>query len=271
MWPENRLPDILLSEIHGSILEMEKATMRKFGAVAGSMPLLVSVRVGTLTPPSVLVSYEESLDDTLNKHIVDMLGVPDSWSIPGVKESCLGIGLSDDVVAHLAKGTSPRFAYNTYCHFLLRFGSLVLGAPRSAYHQVLKTFVDTTGRTGTELTEDDLVFIAKQFKAIQVVPSDPFEQLEMAIREMYCYWFSNTALQYRCDALDISDEVGIALIVQSMVFGSVGICFSRSPISGEKGAYGSFWPSASGCKYPLSKSMMLLLAMFNLTISNTGR
>jgi hypothetical protein len=257
MWPENRLPDILLSEIHAHISEMERATARKFGAVVGPLPLLVSVRAGTLIPPTILVSYEDSLDETLNKHIVDMLGVPDSWSIPGVKESCLGIGLNDDVVEHLAKGTSPRFAFNTYCHFLLRFGSLILGAPRASYHQVLKAFVDRTGRTGTQLTEEDLVFIANEFKTIQTVPADPYEQLELAIREMYCFWYSTTAIQYRCDALDISDELGLALIVQSMVFGSVGICFSRDPISGEKGVFGSYWPSASGCKYPLSKNLSL--------------
>jgi len=231
---------------------MEKTASRKFGSVVGPLPLLLSVRVGTLIPPTILVSYEESLDDTLNTHIIDMLGVPDSWSVPGVKESCLGLGLNDEIVVHLAKGTSPRFAYNTYCHFLLRFGSLVLGVPRSSYHQVLKNFVDNTGRTGNELTVDDLILISNEFKNIQTVPVDPYDQIELVIREMYCFWYSKVALQYRCDALDISDEMGIALIVQSMVFGSVGNCFSRNPISGDKGIFGSYWPSSTGCKYPLS-------------------
>lgn len=235
---------------------MERENGRKFGAVSGLLPLLVSIRVGTLIPPTVLVSYEESLDDSLNRHIIDMLGVPESWSIPGVKESCLGLGLNDAVVDHLARGTSPRFAYNTYCHFLLRFGSLVLGVPRSNYHQVLKKFVDSTGRTGNELTIEDLISIANQFKAIQAVPTDPFEQLELTVREMYCYWYSKVALQYRSEALDISDEMGIALILQSMVFGSVGMCFSRNPISGEKGEFGSYWPSTTGCKYPLSETLL---------------
>ena len=56
-----------------------------------------------------------------------MLGAPDSWCVPGMKESCLGLGLNDDVVRHLAQKTNPFIAYNTYAHFLVRYGTIVLG------------------------------------------------------------------------------------------------------------------------------------------------
>jgi pyruvate,orthophosphate dikinase len=215
--------------------------------------LLLSVRVGTPVAPQTLVSYEESQDDTLNKHIIDMLGVPDSWSVPGVKESCLGLGMNDLVVQHLAKGTSERFAYNTYAHFLLRFGTLILGVPRDRYHNILSDFVTTTGRSGNQLTISDLLLIVEKFKEVQAVPSEPYEQLELAVREAYCFWFSKQAVDYRMEALDIDREVGVAIIVQAMVFGSVGLCFTRNPVTGEKGVFGSFWPSSTGCKYALSK------------------
>lgn len=170
-----------------------------------------------------------------------------------MKDSCLGIGLNDQIVDHLANGTSSRFAYNTYAHFILRFGTLVLGVPRRRYHAVLSEFVAKTGRSGNELTIEDLKLITEQFKEIQAIPSDPFEQVELAIREMYCYWFSKTAIDYRSVALEISEEVGVAIIVQAMVFGTVGICFTRNPITGFRGLFGSVWPALSGQRYSLNE------------------
>ena len=67
---------------------------------------------------------------------------------------------------HLAELTNPFIAYNTYAHFLVRFGTIVLGASRRHYRRVLADHVETTGRAGTNLTKEDLISIVQQFKLI---------------------------------------------------------------------------------------------------------
>lgn len=187
-----------------------------------------------------------------------MLGAPDSWCIPGMKESCLGLGLNDEVVKHLAEKTNPFIAYNTYAHFLVRYGTIVLGASRRFYRRILSDHVESTGRAGVNLTEDDLKSIVLQFKQIVQVPDDPYLQLEMCLREMYISWFTNSAMTYRYEALNISKNIGTAIIVQAIVFGGTGICFTRNPINGIMGdsVFGTFW-DRSGEKISLSEKFLI--------------
>lgn len=251
---EKLLSDATKEEMKRAMADLEKATNTGFGASAGVQPLLLSVRGGALVSANTLLSFEERQLDSVNTDIIDILGAPDSWCIPGVKESCLGIGLNDAVAANLAQLSNPFVAYNTYAHFLVRFGTIVMGAPRRSYRRILSEHVETTGRAGMNLTEDDLKSIVAKFKEIVAVPEDPYEQLYLAIQEMYRCWFSPSAVEYRSEALNLPKATGTAVIVQSIVFGGTGVCFTRSPVSGEKdaGAHGTFW-SKSGDKLTLEQ------------------
>mmetsp|Transcript_3273 Transcript_3273/g.7107 ORF Transcript_3273/g.7107 Transcript_3273/m.7107 type:complete len:942 (-) Transcript_3273:166-2991(-) len=243
------LSPALLDNISHALAQMGHSCKKVFGATSGPPPLLVSVRGGALVCPSTDVA-EEAMD-SINTDIADVLGAPDSWCIPGVKESCLGLGMNDQVAAHLATLTNPFTAYNTYAHFLVRFGTIVLGVPRRHYRRVLSDHVELTGRAGVNLTHEDLLNIVEKFKHIAVVPSDPFVQLHMCLREMYRCWFSPEAVEFRSEGLGVDRGVGTAIIVQSIVFGGTGICFTRNPTDGEAGVFGTYW-SRTGAKLALA-------------------
>jgi len=251
------LDEPILQDIKAAIESLGASCHQSFGSTSGPPPLLLSIRGGALVNPNTEVSFEESNLDSVNTDIVDILGAPDSWCIPGVKESCLGIGMNDQVVEHLSSITNPFVAYNTYAHFLVRFGTIVLGAPRRHYRRVLSEHVQTTGRAGVNLTKEDLQHIVAQFKLIADVPDDPFTQLTMTILEMYRCWFSPSAATFRSGALNVSRSLGTAVIVQSIVFGGTGVCFTRSPITGEKdgGVFGTFW-AKTGEKIPLNEEFL---------------
>lgn len=247
------LDETILQDIKAAVGCLGGSFGHVFGSTSGPPPLLLSIRGGALVNPNTDVSFEEGSIDSVNTDIVDILGAPDSWCIPGVKESCLGIGMNDKIVEHLASITTPFVAYNTYAHFLVRFGTIVLGAPRRHYRRVLSDHVQATGRAGTDLTKEDLMRIVEQFKIIAEVPEDPFTQLHMTILEMYRCWYAPSAMQFRSDAFNIPRSTGTAIIVQSIVFGGTGVCFTRSPVNGDQGdgVYGTFW-AKSGEKISLN-------------------
>lgn len=252
------LDEPILQGIKDAVGSLGSSFGHVFGSTTGPPPLLLSVRGGALVNPNTDVSFEEASLDSVNTDIVDILGAPDSWCIPGVKESCLGLGMNDKVAEHLATIANPFVAYNTYAHFLVRFGTIVLGAPRRHYRRILTDHVQSTGRSGVNLTREDLMRIVEQFKQIAEVPEDPYEQLNMTILEMYRTWYSPAAVQFRSEALNVSRSTGCAIIVQSIVFGGTGVCFTRSPLSGEagQGVFGTFW-AKSGEKLTLNEAFRL--------------
>lgn len=244
------LPGRLRADLKSALYELERASGRVLGATCGLAPLLLSLRTGSLINPRTVVSYSETSCSPLTAaelagdqsilDVLDALAAPDSWCIPGAKETCHGIGLNDQVAEHLAAITTPQFAYNTYAHFILRYGTLILGVNREEYLHVLRMFVRETGRSGADLTAADLRSIVREFQAIRGIPEDPLAQLEQAVCENYRCWFAAEAVQYRRDALDIEGDVGTSVIVQAMVFGGTGLCLSRNPFTGEEGIFGSF-------------------------------
>eukprot|EP01032_Pedospumella_encystans_P014255 gene14255-16387_t len=266
------LEEPILQDLKAAVDSLGVSCGRVFGASSGPPPLLLSVRGGALVNPNTDVSFEQSSIDSVNTDIVDILGAPDSWCIPGVKESCLGIGMNDRVVEHLASISNPFIAYNTYAHFLVRFGTIVLGAPRRHYRRVLADHVQTTGRAGLNLTREDLMHIVEQFKLIADVPEDPFTQLQMTILEMYKCWFSPTAVAFRSGALNVSRTIGTAVIVQSIVFGGTGVCFTRSPVTGEQegGVFGTYW-AKSGEKIALNEDFQQRDAQAYQRLAETSR
>jgi pyruvate,orthophosphate dikinase len=249
------LEETILKNIKDAVVSLGSSTGNVFGSTSGPPPLLLSVRGGSLVNPNTDVSFEDANLDSVNTDIVDILGAPDSWCIPGVKESCLGLGMNDKVAEHLSNIANPFIAYNTYAHFLVRFGTIVLGAPRRHYRRILTEHVQSTGRAGTNLTKEDLMGIVEKFKQIADVPEDPYVQLNMTILEMYRTWFSPSAVQFRSEALNVARNTGCAIIVQTIVFGGTGVCFTRSPLSGEpaQGVFGTFW-AKSGEKLTLNEA-----------------
>ena len=266
------LEETILQDLKAAVESLGVSCGRVFGASSGPPPLLLSVRGGALVNPNTDVSFEQSSIDSVNTDIVDILGAPDSCCIPGVKESCLGIGMNDRVVEHLASISNPFIAYNTYAHFLVRFGTIVLGVPPCHYRRVLADHVQTTGRVGLNLTREDLMHIVEQFKLIADVPEDPFTQLQMTILEMYKCWFSPTAVAFRSGALNVSRNIGTAVIVQSIVFGGTGVCFTRSPVTGEQegGVFGTYW-AKSGEKIALNEDFQQRDAQAYQRLAETSR
>jgi hypothetical protein len=135
-----------------------------------------------------------------------------------------------------------RFALFTYAHFLFRFGCIVLQAPASTYHRILKEVAKETGRSGHTLIAEDLAQIIQAFKDIQMIPEDPWDQLKLTIAQAYETWYDKDACLIREKALLLPPDLSPALCVQAIAFGSLCILFTRCPITGEKGLNGSFWP-----------------------------
>ena len=166
---------------------------------------------------------------------------PESWRMPGIKETSISIGLNKYVVNHLAGLTNDVFALNTYAHFLVRFGTIVKGIERKVYRDILNTVLQSIGETKLTLTKEILIDIVSQFEALCDVPEDPFEQLTTAIEEIYKCWFTTEAIDFR-ETMVKSSGIGVAVIVQSLGFGGTGICFSRNPLNGDPlSMYGNFW------------------------------
>lgn len=255
----------LVMEIQLAVQALEESTGRQFGNTQGSkLPLLLTVRGGSAVASELLVGDEENdlILNNLNNEVLDVLGAPESWCFPGIKESCLGIGLTDRVVEQIAQMTSKTFAYNAYSHFLIRYGTIVLDVPKSRYRKILNDFASTRRREG-ELTEQEVFSIHEKFKEITALPQDPLDQLTMAVRAMYECWFETEATLYRQDVLNLPLDTGLALIIQAMVIGDTGIAFSRNPVSGYvgDGIFGCLW-TRDGVKTSLqeySKSNTLVV------------
>lgn len=236
----------LVSEIRLAVGSIENATDREFGRTRGDkFPLLLTLRGGSSIMSDVLVGDEENDINlsTVNNEVIDVLGAPDSWCFPGIKESCLGIGLNDVAVEEIARLTSRTFAYNAYAHFLIRYGTIVLDVPKSQYRQILSDFIRSSHKTKDELSEEEVFHIHEKFKEITPLPQDPMDQLFLAIKAMYNSWFEIDAALYRQEVLNMQLDSGLALVVQALVMGDTGICFSRNPATGDvgQGIFGCIW------------------------------
>jgi phosphoenolpyruvate synthase/pyruvate phosphate dikinase len=151
-------------------------------------------------------------------------------SFPGIQETLLGIGLNDSVCENLARFTSRRFALNLYANYLLQFGVSIKQAPLESYNQKIYDIVKTSRSEGYVVTEEELRTLICEFKAIQKIPDDPWEQLEEAICGMYRTWYADKAVKYRTTVLNVPRHHGVALIVQEMIFGGKICNFSSKSV-----------------------------------------
>jgi pyruvate, orthophosphate dikinase len=221
-------PDGLAEEVSEHLAALEKNMGRRLGQPDG--PLLVSVRSGA------------------------------KFSMPGMMETVLNVGLNDDSVHGLASlaGGDDRFAYDSYRRLLQMFGSTVLGIESSVFAAALDDLKDSRGTSNDlDLAVEDLVGLTDTFKKLIAehtgtdFPQEPREQMDMAVRAVFDSWNTERAVLYRRQER-IPADLGTAVNICSMVFGNggmdsgTGVAFPRDPASGAQGIYGDYLQNAQG-------------------------
>jgi pyruvate,orthophosphate dikinase len=227
MASDDQLPAGLMAEVAVAREMLEQKMDKRLGDAVD--PLLVSVRSGA------------------------------PFSMPGMMDTVLNLGLNDDSVKGLAKQTNnERFAYDSYRRFVQMFGKIVLDVPGDRFEEALHDLVEEKGLSvETELSAADLAGLVETFKGIVRkeagvdFPTDPQEQLGYAIEAVFKSWNGRRARDYR-RMEKIPDDLGTAVNVQTMVFGNkgddsgTGVAFTRNPSSGENVPYGDFLTNAQG-------------------------
>jgi len=222
-----QLPTGLWDQAQAALRDVENATGKKFGDRQN--PLLLSVRSGA------------------------------RFSMPGMMDTVLNLGLNDDVAQGLAALTgNERFAQDAYRRFIQLFGKIVLGVEGDVFEHALDDIKGEKGaKSDTDLDTQALQEVVARYKAIvrehtgADFPTDPYEQLRRAIMAVFQSWNGRRAIDYR-RRNRIADSLGTAVNVQTMVFGNMGtdsgtgVAFTRNPSTGEKRLYGEFLMNAQG-------------------------
>ncbi len=222
-----QVPEGLAEQVTQHLGALEATMGRRLGDAAD--PLLVSVRSGA------------------------------KFSMPGMMETVLNIGLNDDSVRGLAERSgNARFAQDSYRRLLQMFGGTVLHIDSDLFSAALDEAKSAKGTTADlDLDAEDLAGLVETYKAIIVeqtgsaFPQDPREQLELAVRAVFDSWNTERARLYRRRER-IAEDLGTAVNVQAMVFGNFGmdsgsgVAFTRDPASGDQGVYGDYLVNAQG-------------------------
>jgi pyruvate,orthophosphate dikinase len=228
-----QIPAGLMDEVKKAVADVEQQIGKKFGDTKN--PLLFSVRSGA------------------------------KFSLPGMMDTVLNLGLNDDAVAGLieATGGNSRFAYDSYRRFIMMFSDITLkadypGLSKEGFEHMLTDHKAALGKVeDTELTGDDWKALVDQYKKFfteqtgKSFPTDPYEQLETAITAVFRSWNNERAIIYR-NKEKISHSIGTAVNVQSMVFGNLGedsgsgVMFTRNAATGENVIYGEYLANAQG-------------------------
>jgi pyruvate,orthophosphate dikinase len=221
------VPDGLLAEVGAHLHELETRMGRNLGDPQD--PLLVSVRSGA------------------------------KFSMPGMMETVLDIGLSDASVVGLAAHTGDqRFAWDSYRRLIQMFGRTVFDVPAAEFEAALSSAKKVKGATSdTELGENDLRHLVEVYKKVfhthtgREFPQNPHEQLHLAISAVFRSWNAERAVVYRRQER-IPADLGTAVNVMAMVYGNLGagsgtgVAFTRDPATGQRGTYGDYLENAQG-------------------------
>ncbi len=224
---QGSVPDGLAEEVSGHLAQLEQKMGKKLGDHED--PLLVSVRSGA------------------------------KFSMPGMMETVLNIGLSDASVLGLAKQASnDRFAWDAYRRLLQMFGKTVLDIDGEAFEHAIDAAKTAKGtKNDLDLDADDMRGLVDTFKGIisdktgRDFPQDPREQMDMAVEAVFDSWNADRAILYRRQER-IPADLGTAVNVVAMVFGNLGadsgtgVAFTRDPGSGQQGVYGDYLQNAQG-------------------------
>ena len=183
------------------------------------------------------------------------------FSMPGMMDTVLNLGLNDDSVQGLAKQSDGdvRFAWDAYRRLVQMFGKIVMDVPGEAFEDALERAKQAKGEgtQDTDLDADDLRSLHAEFLRIyrehtgSDFPTDPREQLRLAIEAVFKSWNGRRAKDYRRQN-KIADDLGTAVNIVAMVFGNrgmdsgTGVAFTRDPSTGERAPYGDYLPNAQG-------------------------
>ncbi len=221
------VPGTVQDEQKRHLARLEKAMGKPLGAAED--PLLVSVRSGA------------------------------KFSMPGMMDTVLNLGLNDRSVEGLARKTdNPRFAWDCYRRFLSMFGDVVLDIPKRRFEEEISALKSKKNvKSDLDLDTDDLRALVERFQQIikdatgSDFPQEPARQLDMARDAVFRSWNNPRAVYYRKQN-KIPDDLGTAVNVQAMVFGNMGprsatgVGFTRNPATGEAEFYGEYLTNAQG-------------------------
>ena len=222
-----KIADDIIAEIKEKLAVTEGIVGKKFGDKEN--PFLVSVRSGARA------------------------------SMPGMMDTILNLGLTDEVTEGLAKLTNnPRFAYDSYRRFIQMFSDVVMEIPKPKFEKIIDELKEEKGvKLDTELDADDLKELIRRYKELYRkekgtdFPQDPQTQLIESVEAVFRSWDNPRAIVYR-RMNDIPYDWGTAVNVQAMVFGNTGdksgtgVAFTRNPATGEKKLYGEYLMNAQG-------------------------
>jgi pyruvate, orthophosphate dikinase len=220
-------PEGMWNQVISALKKVELSTGKEFGSI--SNPLLVSVRSGA------------------------------KFSMPGMMDTVLNLGLNEETVRGLASLTSnERFALDAYRRFIQMFGKIVLGVDGELFEHALdKVKQSARAKLDTDLNAENLAAVCQEFKRIirsetgADFPADPYQQLEEAIKAVFRSWNGDRAKAYRRRE-KIPEDLGTAVNVVTMVFGNMGedsgtgVAFTRNPATGEKKLFGDYLANAQG-------------------------
>jgi len=222
-----KVPAELADEVSRHLSALEQTMGKKLGQ--SDDPLLVSVRSGA------------------------------KFSMPGMMETVLNVGLNDQSVRGLAhQSGNERFAFDSYRRLIQMFGRTVLGIDADHFEDALDEAKQARGtRNDLDLEADDLRRLVESFKQIvteqagRPFPQDPREQLDMAVKAVFDSWNAPRAILYRRQER-IPADLGTAVNIVAMVFGNLsddsgtGVAFTRDPATGASGVYGDYLQNAQG-------------------------
>jgi pyruvate,orthophosphate dikinase len=221
-----KLPKGLMDEVHKNVQTLQKETGKEFGSREN--PLLVSVRSGAAV------------------------------SMPGMMDTVLNLGLTDEAVDGLQNATDPRFALDAYRRLINMFGDVVMGVDHAHFEEEFDKIKRRHGATiDTDLGPDGLAELVEAYKKVytkytgEQFPQDPLVQLEKAVMAVFNSWDTPRAKRYR-QINEITGLKGTAVNVQTMVFGNMGddsgtgVAFTRDPSTGKNEFYGEFLVNAQG-------------------------
>jgi len=222
-----KFPEGMWDQELAAMKQVEAKTGKKFGDP--NNPLLVSCRSGA------------------------------KFSMPGMMDTVLNLGLNEDAVKGMIKLTGDeRFVYDSYRRLVQMFGSVVLGIPDEPFEEAIDEHKKQKGAASdTDLKAEDWKHLVGVFKQIVKqhkgfdFPQDPYEQLRLATEAVFKSWNGKRAVDYR-NAAGIPHDLGTAVNIQTMVFGNMGwdsgtgVNFTRNPATGERILYGDYLLNAQG-------------------------
>ena len=224
---DETIDEIVEKQIYEGLTKIENKTGKTLGDI--NSPLLVSVRSGS------------------------------PINMPGMMDTILNLGLTDEIAASLAKDEqTARFIYDSYRRLIMMFADVVRGKGKEEFEKILNKYKEKKNtKNDLDLDANDMFEITKQSKKVYRIltgekfPEDPKIQLIESVKAVFRSWNNERAKIYR-KMNNISDDLGTAVNIQEMVYGNLsetsltGVAFSRNPSNGEDKLYGEFLEKAQG-------------------------